>query len=659
MAFNQNLLLKTTYSHVAKLNSHLRKSISFEEGKFSLEDLKFSVDNNTVLHLYALNDECLMPIVEYLKAKAPHYLSAIMIKNKNGNTPLELAYTYKNSMTLRILLLGLATLSQDHVSRRFYDKFPDMIVDGLKSFQEYIDTCFFQTIQMKSMQYLSLKDDSAVVLASHNSCVLSEEFLQGYLNITPEEKELKEEQMHLQERKDKYDIKKSRLEAKEKAYKRTMRRKKPTLGHRPSVGGRGGLPGTNDNPNGGRQNIQSRSEDFDASVVGGESSEEYYSSEEYDSYSYEGEESEYSDNESYDYVDSDEESDFSPANFDGGSDDEEEEKHNNIETAALRTPTSPYENKGLLDHDKIDIQLDDAKPREEGKIQEVLMRKQPKLKTAEKIEKQKEILLIEKEELDKEVNNFEKKSRELYERTKQSMKKYEVKAIEFSWLFKPQPRKRLLTALAKSSDIEIFSLEIIQMVLLFLWTYYKKVITLFVLLPFLLYFVVFILYATWIQQEKEAEEETDGSYHAANLALIIIILINIGINAVLELNKMTYSVIEYFRSFWCLLSMCSLILNGFVVIADLAGLEKRDLIPVLAVAVLLMWCKLFYFGRVFLSTAWMVRMIYSIFVEIIYFLLVLGIMVVGFANTFFIIARIEDSGFAGDNYWRAIIFSYL
>lgn len=654
VAFNQNLLLKTTYSHVAKLNSHLKKSISFEEGKFSLEDLKFSVDNNTVLHLYALNDECLMPIVEYLKEKAPHYLSAIMIKNSNGNTPLELAYNYKNSMTLRILLLGLASLGQDHVSRKFYDKFPDMIVDGLKSFQEYIETCFFQTIQMKSMQYLSMKDDSAVVLASHNSCVLSEEFLQGHLNITPEEKELKEEQMRLQERKDKYDIKKTRVEAKERALKRTARKKKQIPPSRVTIG-RGGTPGINVNPNVGKPNIQERSQDFEESIVGGESSDEYYSSEEYDSNSYEDEESEYSDDESYD---SEYDSEFSPVNYDGGSD-EEEDKYNNIETAVVRTPASPFENKGLLDRDKLDIHLDDIKLQEEGKLQQILAKKPPKLKPAEKVEKQKIALKTEKEELDKVVNDFEKKSRDLYERTKQSMKKYEVNAIEFSWLFKPNPRKKFLTSLAKSKDIEIFSLEIIQMILLFLWKYYKKVISLFVLLPFLLYFVVFILYATWIQQEKEDEEETNGSYHAANLALIIIILINIAINIILELNKMMYSIIEYFTSFWCLLNMCSLILNSFVVIADLAGLQKRDLIPVLAVAVLLMWCKLFYFGRIFLSTAWMVRMIYSIFVEIVYFLLVLGIMVLGFANTFYIIARINDSGFAGDNFWRSIIFSYL
>jgi hypothetical protein len=52
-------------------------------------------------------------------------------------------------------------------------------------------------------------------------------------------------------------------------------------------------------------------------------------------------------------------------------------------------------------------------------------------------------------------------------------------------------------------------------------------------------------------------------------------------------------------------------------------------------------------------------MLYQIFVKIVNFLIILGLMVLAFANTFFIIARIEDTGFAGDSIWRAITFSYL
>ena len=126
--------------------------------------MKFIVDNNTVLHLYARNENALAPIVNYLVEKAPKYLCGIMIVNNNGQTPLEIAYQSKNSNTIRILLLALAELGQDHCSKRFYDKFPEMIMKGMRSFQAYLETCSFQTIQMKNMQYLSMKDESDVVL---------------------------------------------------------------------------------------------------------------------------------------------------------------------------------------------------------------------------------------------------------------------------------------------------------------------------------------------------------------------------------------------------------------------------------------------------------------------------------------------------------------
>ena len=76
-----------------------------------------------------------------------------------------------------------------------------MIMKGMRSFQAYLETCSFQTIQMKNMQYLSMKDESDVVLTWHSSCILSENFLDEHLKITKEDKNLKKEQEELQRRK--------------------------------------------------------------------------------------------------------------------------------------------------------------------------------------------------------------------------------------------------------------------------------------------------------------------------------------------------------------------------------------------------------------------------------------------------------------------------
>jgi hypothetical protein len=73
-----------------------------------------------------------------------------------------------------------------------------------------------------------------------------------------------------------------------------------------------------------------------------------------------------------------------------------------------------------------------------------------------------------------------------------------------------------------------------------------------------------------------------------------------------------------------------------------------------------MWAKLFYFGRIFFSTAAMIRMVIEITYDMKYFLMVLLIAIAGFGNCFMILARNYDKEelFTGNNYWRSFIYAY-
>ena len=151
------------------------------------------------------------------------------------------------------------------------------------------------------------------------------------------------------------------------------------------------------------------------------------------------------------------------------------------------------------------------------------------------------------------------KMRKKYEKIKSKLNKYDVKAIEFSWIFRQEPRTNFLRALSETSDLEIFSLEIIENILMFLWDYYRKVIFYLIFLPFIIYFLAFILWASWVNVKKE--ESGKDEVDKANLALIIIIYIGIAMNAILEINKIYYSRCEYFRSNWNRVNFTSLVLN--------------------------------------------------------------------------------------------------
>ena len=60
--------------------------------------------------------------------------------------------------------------------------------------------------------------------------------------------------------------------------------------------------------------------------------------------------------------------------------------------------------------------------------------------------------------------------------------------------------------------------------------------------------------------------------------------------------------------------------------------------PIAAVAIFIMWMKFFYFLRLFETTAPVVRMIMQIISDMTTFSFVLTIAVLGFANTFYILA---------------------
>jgi hypothetical protein len=204
ITLNMNLILKTTFTAVVKLQSHLAKQIKFEEGKFNKEDIDFIVQNKSVFHLYALNEEKLKPIVDYFVENNPEYLVGIVTQNKGEkeNSPIEIAKRGGNVATIKIFLEALAQIGKDHVSNTFYTKLPDMIKDGIKPVQSFLETCTFQTVQMKNMVYLSMKKSGDTILIPHSSCIISNSFLNAHTNLQKDDRTLKKTQVQLQIDKD-------------------------------------------------------------------------------------------------------------------------------------------------------------------------------------------------------------------------------------------------------------------------------------------------------------------------------------------------------------------------------------------------------------------------------------------------------------------------
>jgi hypothetical protein len=121
ITLDQDLILKTSFTGVIKLQSHLNRDIIFEEGKFNKEDIDFVVQNNTVFHLYALNHVNLKPIVDYFVEYDPDHLVGIVaqVNDKEGSnheSPIEIAMRGGNVATIKIFLEALSYIGKDHAS---------------------------------------------------------------------------------------------------------------------------------------------------------------------------------------------------------------------------------------------------------------------------------------------------------------------------------------------------------------------------------------------------------------------------------------------------------------------------------------------------------------------------------------------------------------
>lgn len=237
----------------------------------------------------------------------------------------------------------------------------------------------------------------------------------------------------------------------------------------------------------------------------------------------------------------------------------------------------------------------------------------------------------------------------------------EVKAISFEWIFNEKEGAKFLQTLARSDTIDLFSLQIIRNIISFLWPYFRNKIIIYVFIPYLLYFSLFLIYSTYFH--KRMIENNDAkwtNFGLANNLAVIVLLVFIAYFMLIESMQIVSQKLSYFKSFWNLIDLTSLLFNLIILIMDLAGMYDRDLTTLMSIAVLIVWLKLFYFGRIFLATAAMIRMVIEIIYDMKYFLLILLLAIAGFGNCYYILAsnNTSEGFFTGSTYWRAFIYSY-
>jgi hypothetical protein len=259
------------------------------------------------------------------------------------------------------------------------------------------------------------------------------------------------------------------------------------------------------------------------------------------------------------------------------------------------------------------------------------------------------------DESDGEVTN-------VFEDDENLLKRVSIKGIEFDWIFTGDKALELLKNLS-DSEVHIFGQSIIKDIVLFQWKYFKRVIILKLFLPYVIYFVLFCMYTTWLLERRFTEISEDGKdggkYDITCYAIGSIILLFNVFWAYVELRQILFHGLDYLMEFWNMLDLFTVFMNTTVVIMNFADASFENTNRVAAISVLVLYFKLFYFLRIFFATAYLVRMIIEIIKDMQFFVGVLMIATIAFGNAFYILGRnSEGENLAGDNVIDAFIFSY-
>lgn len=262
---------------------------------------------------------------------------------------------------------------------------------------------------------------------------------------------------------------------------------------------------------------------------------------------------------------------------------------------------------------------------------------------------------------DLDINNHPDQHENAFKEDPHLLKRVSVKAIEFDWIFDGYPAHQFLKDLSDTDNINVYGLNIIRDIVLFLWKYFQRAIFWKLFVPYLVYFFIFCFYTTWLLERQFKEDKDHGAFDVTVWTLGAVILCFNIFWAYVETRQMLLHKLEYFTYFWNLLDLFSVIMNSTVVIMNYAGASFQDTNRVAAISVLVLYFKLFYFLRIFFSTAYLVRMIIEIMLDMKFFITVLMIACIAFANAFYILGRKSDpdsGNLAGDNVADAFIFSF-
>ena len=201
----------------------------------------------------------------------------------------------------------------------------------------------------------------------------------------------------------------------------------------------------------------------------------------------------------------------------------------------------------------------------------------------------------------------------------------------------------LIKVLANSPHEELYGTELVESLTAhFYETYYSQII-LFVLIPYLIYFIG-VNYYFMIYMKPKFKQEELFAFTGESICRHVIYL-GILFFSTIEITQLIDHPLRYVRKFSNYVELTSIFLNSYLMWNHMQKESLFDEIiqqALAAVGVFLMWLRLLHFLRLFDSFSFYIRLMVDTVYDILYFLFVYVIILCAFAAALFVLNQNRD-----------------
>ena len=159
-----------------------------EERELHANKLKFFIDQESYVSDIYISEEELKARLAAFKKEKIFYIAILLPALSDGKSPLDRAIEANKQRFVEIMLNSIQELDDYNVSKAIKSNFPKLFDMKIKSFERYLETCYFQTSQMVNLTRLNLKSDK-ILLLHKNTSILTADFFRKYSIVVKAEKD--------------------------------------------------------------------------------------------------------------------------------------------------------------------------------------------------------------------------------------------------------------------------------------------------------------------------------------------------------------------------------------------------------------------------------------------------------------------------------------